>query len=479
MRWLFVAEWAVRLVMFVVIVIRKRSSNAALAWLVVVAFVPFLGAVAYFLFGEVRLGRRRSREYLHLGDAVTWSPALRRQFERYGQASLAGAHRTLDNLASAVGAREPRPGNRLELMDDPQVLFDRMVEDIDAAEHHCHLLFYIADHYREDPITTAVAEALIRATDRGVACRMLLDAAGSRRFLRGRLAARLRESGVAVMAALPVNPLRAMVARLDLRNHRKLTVVDGRVGYMGSHNLTDPIYPGKEQYGDWMDASVRIEGPVVYDLQETFLHDWAFSAPALPRDPAFFPPVEVHAEAGVTASLLPTAPSMNRAPLLDVILQTLQLARERVVLTTPYFVPDDSMLAAMRVASLRGVEVILVVPKKGDHALTAAAGRSHYGFLLEVGVEVREYPGALLHAKTLTMDREYAILGSANLDVRSFSLNFELALLVYDTDFASQLHYLQAEYMAKAERLTRQAWSRRGPVEKVADNVARLVTPLL
>lgn len=478
MRWLFVAEWVVRLVMFVVIVIRKRSANAALAWLAVVAFVPFLGAVAYLMFGEIRLGQRRSREYLHLREAMTLSRELRQQFARHGQASIPDRHRLLANLAGAVGARELRSGNRLQLMDDPRELFNRMVQDIDGAQHHCHLLFYIADDYKDDAITLSVCEALIRARGRGVECRMLLDAAGSRRFLRGRLAARLRAAGVEVVAALPVNPFRAMVARLDLRNHRKLTVVDGRVGYMGSHNLTDPVYPGKEAYGHWMDASVRVSGPAVYDLQEVFLHDWAFSAQTLAPDPSFFPPMDVATD-GVTASLLPTAPSLKRAPLLDVMLQTLQLARDRVVLTTPYFVPDDSMLAAMRSAAVRGVEVVLVVPKKSDHALAAAAGRSHYGYLLGVGVEIWEYPGALLHAKTLTMDREFAILGSANLDVRSFSLNFELALLVYDTDFASELHYLQAEYMERAERLSLRAWRRRGPFRVVADNVARLVTPLL
>jgi cardiolipin synthase len=137
------------------------------------------------------------------------------------------------------------------------------------------------------------------------------------------------------------------------------------------------------------------------------------------------------------------------------------------------------MLAAMRAAALRGVEVVLVVPKKSDHALTAAAGRSHYGYLLDVGVRIHEYPGALLHAKTLTLDRKFAIVGSANLDVRSFSLNFELALLVYDANFASELHYLQSEYMDRAERLSYPAWRNRGPVQRVADNVARLVTPLL
>ena len=478
MRWLFAAEWVIRLVMFVVIVTRKRSANAALAWLVVVAFVPFLGAAAYLLFGEIRLGRRRSREYHHLQEAMSRSPELREQFAGYGPAELDESHRRLANLAGSMGAREPRPGNRLELMDDPRELFTRMVEDIDAAEHHCHLLYYIADDYKDDPVTRAVGEALIRARGRGVACRMLLDAAGSRRFLRGRFADRLRDAGVELVAALPVNPVRAAVARLDLRNHRKLTVVDGRVGYLGSHNLTDPVYPGKEQYGDWMDASVRVTGPVVYDLQEVFLHDWAFSAGEQPGDPALFPTMQVDPE-GVVTSLLPTAPSMDRAPLLDVILQTLRLAEDRVVLTTPYFVPDDSILSAMRSAALRGVEVVLAVPKDSDHALAAAAGRSHYGYLLEHGVEIREYPGALLHAKSLTMDREFALLGSANLDVRSFSLNFELALLVYDSDFASRLHYLQAEYLENAEPLSLHAWRKRGPIQKVADNVARLVTPLL
>ena len=401
MSWLFIAEWAVRLVMFVVIVTRKRSATAALAWLAVVAFVPFLGALAYITFGEIRLGLRRSREYLHLQEAMTQSQELRQLFARIGQAPVPADQRLIANLAGAVGAREPRPGNQLELMDDPRALFDRVVRDIDTAASHCHLLFYIADDYKGDPITRSVTDALVRARERGVACRMLLDAAGSRRFLRGGMATELREAGVELVAALPVNPLRAMGARLDLRNHRKLVVVDGRVAYLGSHNLTDPVYPGKEAYGEWMDASVRVNGPVVYDLQEVFLHDWAFNAETLPRDASFFPPSNMSSD-GVVASVLPTAPSLDRTPLLDVILQTLRMATERVVLTTPYFVPDDSILNAMRAAALRGVEVVLVVPKKSDHKLAAAAGRSHYGYLLEAGVQILESPGALLHAQSPT-----------------------------------------------------------------------------
>ncbi len=479
MRWVFIAEWAVRLVMFLVIITRKRSVAAALGWLVVVAFLPFAGAALYLMFGEIRLGHRRSRQYQSLMDAVRRSPELRRQFQRLGTPDLSEPYRTISRLAGAVGARDPRPGNRMEPVNEPSVLFGRMVDDINAAGHHCHLVFYIADDSDDDPITRAVTDALAAAARRGVRCRLLLDASGSRHFLRGATCRRLRDAGVEVCPALPVNALRAMVARIDLRNHRKLAVIDGRVGYMGSHNLTDPVYRGKEAFGEWMDISVRVEGPVVYDIQETFLDDWAFNAGPVPDDEAYFPPVDP-ADPGITASLLPTAPTKDRrAPLLDVIVQTLQLARERVVLTTPYFVPDDALLAAMRTAALRGVEVVLVLPHRGDSRLTQAAGRSHYGYLLEAGVRILEYPGALLHAKTLTLDREFAILGSANLDVRSFSLNFELALLVFDTDFASRLHYLQEEYMEGAERVRAEAWARRGFIRTFGDNVARLTTPIL
>lgn len=478
MRWLFVAEWAVRLVMFVVIVTRKRSAAPALAWLAVVAFLPFLGALTYLLLGEVRLGRRRTYEYQRLMDTVAGSPELRSQFARHGHATLRGPYRLIDNLARGVGAREPRPGNRIELVEEAADLFARLAADIDGAHHHCHLLYYIADDWRDDPVTAEVAAALTRASARGVACRVLLDAAGSRRFLRGETCRGLRDSGVSVVELLPVSAARALVARIDVRNHRKLAVVDGRVGYMGSHNLTDPVYPGKEAFGDWLDISVRVLGPVVYDLQEVFLKDWAFSVGVLPTDPLLFPPLDV-APDGLTASLLPTAPTGDRSGLLDVIIQTLQLARERCVVTTPYFVPDDAILNAMRAAALRGVEVVLVVPKRGDHAISQAAGRSHYGYLLDAGVQIWEYHGALLHAKTLTMDRELAILGSANLDARSFTLNFELALLVYDTDFASQLHYLQAEYLAHSERVTSTRWAQRGALRVLGDDVARLITPLL
>ncbi len=470
-----IAEWIVRLAMFVVVILRKRSAAAALAWLVVVAFVPFVGALAYFMFGEARLGIRRSLHYQRMEEALGRSPELLEQFRDVAQPELGEPHRTLARLSANTGGSEPLAGNDVELHADTGALFRAVVDDIDRAERHCHLLFYIA---HDDEVGRQVGEALVRARRRGVTCRMLLDAAGSRVFFRARLCRELREAGVEVVPLMPVSFLRASAPRIDLRNHRKLIVVDGRVAYTGSHNLSTPTYRGKERYGDWIDASVRVRGPVVHELQEVFLHDWVYSTGRRPDEEDVFPLYE-HGERDVVAAVMATGPTTPEAPLMDVVVQTLHMAQSRVVLTTPYFVPEDGLLSAMRSAARRGVEVILVVPERSDQWIVQAAGRAHYGHLLRNNVMIYEYPGALLHAKTLTMDRQFAMMGSANLDVRSFQLNFELSLLVYDTDFASELHFLQTEYISRCHALDLERWRRRGPATILGDNVAKLVTPIL
>ncbi len=473
----FLAEWSIRLGMAVVVVTRRRAPSTALAWLAVISFLPIVGAAAYVLVGENRLGRTRSRAYRAIVSRIRAAEAERQRLGAVCHASLPPQHAPLASLASALGAGSAMSGAAPQLWTDAGAFRDALVADIDAAQHHCHLLYFI---FQDDDHGTAVAHALARAARRGVACRLLVDGVGSREFVASTLRREVEQQGVAVVTAMPVNVLRAAVARLDLRNHRKLAVIDGRVAYLGSHNVAAPVYPHKARFGAWVDASVRLTGPVVHLLQEVFAQDWIFNGGELAALDAFLAAVVGDVDGrGVPVQVLPTGPASVGGPLVDVLAQAIAMAQRKVVLTTPYFVPNEALVTSLRCAALRGVLIELIVPRRSDHAVAQAAGRSHYGFLLEVGVVIHEYAGGLLHAKTLTVDDDLAMIGSANLDLRSFLLNFELAVLVYDREFTAQMQALHQGYIARCQRISLDAWRGRGGLRHVGDNVAQLLSPLL
>lgn len=475
-EYVYILEWAVRLFMGPVIVLRRGSPSTALAWLVVVFVLPIFGTIAYFLVGENRLGRKSSR--LHKSVVEQLSRALGKTMSEahVDTSDLRPSLRLVSSLAEGFGAKPPVGANDLSLVQEAEDLATQLVNDVDGARDHCHLLYYI---FHEDSVGRRLAEALARAAARGVRCRLLVDAVGSKLFLRGRLAKELQAAGVEVLAALPVNPVRAVFERLDLRNHRKVAVIDGRVGYVGSHNISEPLYPKKERFGAWIDASVRVSGPAVRLLQELFIQDWYASGREVELRPELFPPLDDPSPGGIRVQILPSGPDQRDSPIERVILQAIHVASERVVLTTPYFVPDEPLVDALTAAAKRGVDVSLIVPKKGDSPVAQAAGRSRYGDLLEAGLKIYEFRLGLLHAKTITADGDFALIGTANLDIRSFLLNFELGLLVYDEEFASQLHFLQEIYMEGSDPVTFEEWKRRGAFQIFADNVFKLVSPLL
>lgn len=475
-EYIYLFEWAIRFSMFPVIVLRRGPPSTALAWLVVVFMIPVVGAVAYFLVGENRLGVKRSFQHRDVAEKLSQLLGRTVSESHVVSSELRAPHQLISSLAAGLGGSPPLAGNDLALLRDVEELTDRLVEDIDSARHHCHLLYYI---FHEDEVGRRVADALLRASARGVRCRLLVDAAGSKTLLRSRLWTTLREGGVQTAAALPVNPIRAVVARLDLRNHRKLAIVDGRTAYVGSHNISRALYPKKERYGAWVDASVRLAGPAVSFLQELFLQDWSSSAGEVELEAHLFPSQEAVPSADVRVQILPTGPFQHDVPMEKVILQAVHLARRRIVMTTPYFVPDDTLVDALSAAAFRGVEVILVLPRKSDAPVVQAAGRSRYGDLLEAGLEIHEYTEGLLHAKTITVDDDFALIGSANLDFRSFLLNFELALLVYDEDFCSRLHFLQKGYLVHSEPVKLAVWRGRGAWQILVDNISKLMSPLL
>jgi len=463
---------AVQIVLAGAVLLRpQKRQSSSLAWILVILTLPGLGALAFFLFGEVRMGTKRVRRHRDIVQRIR--TARIEQWQGEVPPELPKAYRPIAALAYLIGETTPHGGNRLQLLAGTEDVIESLVRDIDRAERHCHLLYYI---YMPDASGQKVAQALIRAAGRGVQCRLLVDAVGSARLLDSMLKRELRKGGVDVVAALPTH-LRLSAGRIDLRNHRKIAVIDGLVAYTGSHNVADAAFATKPRFAPWVDATVRVQGPAVRDLQELFIQDWYMDKDESHEDLlAISPPEEV---GGVPVQVMGTGPNCKNDALVQLMQAAFHTAREELILTTPYFVPDEGTLDALATASLRGVSTILVVPRRNDSWLVGAASRSFYEPLLEAGVEIFEYTKGLLHAKTITVDRNGALVSTANLDRRSFELNFEVSLSVYDSDFASHLRFLQRSYMEDSEPIDASRWSGRRWPRRIAHNAAGILAPLL
>jgi cardiolipin synthase len=476
----FAFEFVARLVVSVRVIMRRVSVPMTLAWLLLLLFVPLVGLVLYALVGETGIGARRARR-LEILTRVCEERAMAQW--RYHEMDWEGASREVRQLATLntrVSGMPPIRGNHLELIDDASALLDRLIADIDAAKLHCHLLFYI---WAPQSKGIDVGEALIRAAGRGVACRVLVDHVGSSGFLRSDLCERMRAAGVQVVAALPVNALRVLFARIDLRNHRKIAIIDGTVGYCGSQNLTDETFKfnTRSGVGPWIDATARMTGPAVQALQTNFLCDWQLDSdevlPALDtflRDPGV---------AGITGTsivhVLPSGPGPRPEAIHHALLTLLFGATEEITMTTPYFVPDEPTQAALANAALRGVRVTLILPDVLDSRVVAAASRAYYEELLEAGVRILHHRDGLLHAKTAVVDRKLALVTSANFDRRSFWLNYETSLVVYDQDFAGLVRYMQDRYIAESDEISLAAWRARPWWRRFVEQCAQLFSPLL
>jgi cardiolipin synthase len=464
-----IAEWLIRLVMLVWVP-QRRSPSAARTWLLCIFFFPYVGLVLYWLIGRPYMPRRRiaaqarvshlirtvGRE--HLQKAGLTRPDVKQQFTE------------AVTLAQNLGDFGILGGNSIELLADYASTIDRLVTDIEACQHHAHLLYYI---FADDDTGRRVGDALARAVKRGVQCRVLMDFLGSKKSRRT-LAPRLREAGIDVHFMLPVSLLRRGTARYDLRNHRKIVVLDGRIGYVGSQNLVNADFKEGLTYEELV---ARITGPAVLQLQVVFLADHFFETDKLVRDEIFFPPQEQPGTSPV--QVLPSGPGYPHANTLKVMVALIHGARERVVITTPYFIPDSPLMQALETAVLRGVDVHLIVSHQIDQILVGLAQRSYYEDLLECGVKIHEYYQHFLHAKHMSVDDQIALVGSSNMDIRSFRLNSEVSVLIYDAQVAGQLRALQERYFANADLLTLEKWQQRPPVKKSAQNMARLVDSLL
>lgn len=475
---LLAADWILRLALAVRVIMRRIPVAVTLCWLLLLFLIPVVSWMLYAFVGEPRLGSRRAAKAATISETVEERAVLRWRRAGWTWAPDADFYLPLARVGTQLGGMPPLRGNHLEILRTGGPMLEALIKDIDQAKHHVHLLFYI---WQPTGRGFAVGEALVRAVERGVKCRVLVDSVGARSLLRSPLLERMKQGGVQVVESLPASAFRLALARVDLRNHRKIAIVDGKVAYTGSQNVTDETFRLRRfrRRRPWIDVTLRIEGPAVEALQTVFLSDWALDCDEELGDLSGYYPDIAELPGTSAVHVLPSGPGPRPDSIHQAMLAMLYVAREEIVMVTPYFVPDDASRAALRNAALRGVDVTLIVPTRLDARLVAAASRATFDDLLESGVKVLEHPHGLLHAKAATIDRRLAVVGSANFDQRSFWLNFETTLLIYDDEFASQLRFMQVELARESKQIFLEEWRRRPFMARFWDNLAQLFSPLL
>ncbi|GAA3523145.1 cardiolipin synthase [Nocardioides daeguensis] len=458
----------------------NRKPSTGMAWLLLILIEPVIGFSVFLLFGRIRLGNRRIRRQRTAIDTIRERSA--RLPLSFDTTRLPSTMAGVTTLNQNLGALPITGGNEVELWTDYRALMKEMAREIDRARSHVHVQFYITAW---DEVTEPVFKAMLRASERGVDVRLLFDHIGSRRIPGyKKMVRRLRGTKIAWHPMLPINPLQGRFRRPDLRNHRKILVVDGSVGFTGSLNLTEPGYnkPANHRLGrEWVELMVRLEGPVVGALNAVFASDWYVETGQV------VDLVAVHGEQDrrpeevfdVPCQVVPSGPGIVAENNLRMFTTLLYAARERISLTSPYFVPDESLLYAVTTAAERGIDVELFVSEVSDQFLVGHAQASYYKALLEAGVRIYLYPAPyVLHSKHFTIDDQVAVVGSSNMDMRSFALNYEVSLMMPDPAVVAKMRRVEDTYRALSKELTLDAWQERSPGAKYVDNVARLTAAL-
>lgn len=459
------------------IIPRNRRPQTAMAWLLAIFFIPFLGSLAFLIFGSHRLPRKRRRKQREISDYILettegmdlvshdhpWPPWL---------SPIVELNRTL-------GAMPLVGGNRAEMWADDDVSLAEMTAAVRAAKRLIHLEFYILSL---DEATADFFDALEEAIGRGVKVRVLLDHLGNFQYPGfRRTKKRLTAMGADWHLMLPVQPLRGRWQRPDLRNHRKILVIDGELAFTGSQNIIETGYQRRKNHRrglHWKDYMARFEGPIVAGIDALFVTDWySETDELLEREvPSAF---TERGKGKMDCQVVPSGPGFPGENNLRLFNALVYAAKRRIVLVSPYFVPDDSMLYAITTAAQSGIEVQLFVSEIGDQFFVFHAQRSYYEQLLRAGVRIFLYSApTILHAKHMTIDDEVSVIGSSNMDMRSFTLDAEISIMVRDQDFLERLRAIEDAYREECSELTLDTWMARPLIRKLLDNMARLTAAL-
>lgn len=477
---LIVANFVLVVGFSVRVITQRPATGVALAWLFLIAAVPVGGIIAYLLVGEKRVSPERLKRLAKMRSSYQGlsEELFNRDLLNVDWSSLPAGVQEMDCLGRNMVGLPTVCGSCGELYSDTEAVLNKLAEDVMGAKRSVLMEFYI---WSAGGLADKVLEAVIATAKRGVECRVLVDGLGAAEWWRSDQPEQLRQAGVKLEKALPVGIIRGVVGRNDVRLHRKIVIIDGLVAWTGSMNMVDPRYFKQDAHvGEWVDAMVRLEGGVVAPLALTMIGDLTMETGEDVREVAKAVGFDDAVAKGNDAvQIVASGPGQTKDGLLQMLLALVNAAQEELIMTTPYFVPDDSLLRAIRGAAARGVKVSMVVPEKVDSLLTRYASRSYYDELFDCGVKIYLYRKGLLHTKSITSDRRISMFGTVNLDMRSLWINYEVAAFVYGKEFGEKLQQLQQSYIADSDLLDLKEWAKRSRGERFLEDAFRLTGPML
>lgn len=461
-----------------VLLARRRDPTATLAWILFIVVAPVIGIIIYLVAGHTRMRqtvRRVGRAEARLREVLARHGIHGRLLET-GRWSLDARTDSQIQLGNALASTPASSGNAVRLLNDADATYRDIVSAINGANDHIHVEFYII---QPDAIGTGLRDLLTRRAAAGIEVRVLCDAIGSR-LLPSDFWEPLRRAGGKAAYFAPITLWRSRVRRrdrMDFRNHRKIVVVDGNVGFAGGINVGREYLGLDPSIGRWRDTHIRIEGPAVLSLQQIFLQDWLLTTGEILEDERYFSLGPSVGDCPV--QIIDSGPDRSWSVMELYHAQAIILSRERVWITNPYFIPSRTIESALTLAALRGTDVRLLLPKRSDSKLVTLASHSYYACLLQAGVRIFEYERGFVHAKTMVVDEWVATIGSANMDMRSFELNFELNAFVFDAALCKDVARQFSVDLDAAMEVSLEKERRVGLAHRLVRAVARLLSPML
>lgn len=462
-----------------IIFLERREPTSTWAWLLVLFFIPVVGFILYLLFGRQltkrHLFRWEGRKKIGIDTLVDYQiDSIKEGTFEYKLSETPSDYKELIYMQLLSNHAVLTQDNHVQIFDDGQEKFAELLHDIRLAKHHIHIQYYI---FKLDRLGTRIVDALVEKAKQGVQVRLLYDEMGSRGVHKRDFKQLIKYGGEVEVFFPSILPL--INPRLNYRNHRKITVIDGRIGYIGGFNVGDEYLGLKKRFGYWRDTHLKIEGSSVHPLQTRFLLDWnqASDRQDLLYSDHFFPTFSRKGETAI--QIVSSGPDSEWESIKNGYIKLINMAKKYVYIQTPYFIPDDAFMNAVRIACLSGIDVRIMIPNKPDHLFVYWATYFHVGVLINAGAKIYIYENGFLHAKMIVIDDEVVSIGTANIDSRSFKLNFEVNAFIYDKTVSHQLAELFERDILYSTELTAEKYANRSTAIKIKESISRLLSPLL